>query len=62
MKSALKATEDRVLCLMSNAQGNILDDEELINTLSASKATSVEMAAKVRAWVYDRSRETLAQK
>ena len=47
MKSALTATEDRVLCLMSNAQGNILDDEELINTLSASKATSVEMAAKV---------------
>mmetsp|Transcript_8605 Transcript_8605/g.16207 ORF Transcript_8605/g.16207 Transcript_8605/m.16207 type:complete len:872 (+) Transcript_8605:3-2618(+) len=32
---------------MSNAQGNILEDEELIDTLSRSKATSVEISVKV---------------
>eukprot|EP00983_Pelagomonas_calceolata_P008820 286699-Pelagomonas_calceolata.AAC.1 len=36
--------EDRELCTV---QGNILDDEELINTLAQSKITSNEISAKV---------------
>merc|ERR1712054_567955 len=33
--------------MLSNSQGNILDDEELINTLAQSKVTSNEIAQKV---------------
>ena len=37
----------QILALLNKAQGNILDDEVLINALSASKAA----ANQVRAWV-----------
>lgn len=37
MKSELKDVEDKILVMLSNSQGNILDDEELINTLAQSK-------------------------
>eukprot|EP00741_Cyanophora_paradoxa_P007767 tig00001206_g7515.t1 len=47
-KKALKEIEDRILELLSSAQGNILDDETLINTLAQSKVTSEEIAKKVR--------------
>ena len=47
MKKELKEIEDKILFLLSNSQGDILDDEELINTLSQSKVTSNEIAAKV---------------
>eukprot|EP00736_Rhodelphis_marinus_P006943 Rmarinus@m.24609 len=47
MKKELKDIEDKILFLLSNSQGNILDDEELINTLAASKKTSVEINNKL---------------
>ncbi len=37
MKKELKDIEDKILFMLSNSQGNILDDEELINTLAQSK-------------------------
>ena len=39
-KKTLKELEDKILKLLSESQGNILDDEVLINTLSDSKITS----------------------
>lgn len=39
--------EDRVLKLLFAAQGNILDDEELVETLNESKETSVTIAARL---------------
>lgn len=36
-KNQLKAIEDRILKLLFNSEGNILDDEVLINTLNESK-------------------------
>ena len=48
MKKELKEIEDKILFLLSNSQGNILDDEELIDTLAKSKVTSNEISAKVQ--------------
>ena len=39
-KKQLKGIEDKILKLLSESEGNILDDEELIDTLSESKITS----------------------
>ncbi|XP_060586003.1 dynein axonemal heavy chain 6-like [Ruditapes philippinarum] len=39
-KNQLKAIEDRILKLLFESEGNILDNEELINTLNDSKVTS----------------------
>ncbi|KAK3733193.1 hypothetical protein QZH41_008554, partial [Actinostola sp. cb2023] len=39
-KNQLKAIEDRILKLLFHSEGNILDDEVLINTLNESKVTS----------------------
>ncbi|EFJ44216.1 dynein heavy chain 2 [Volvox carteri f. nagariensis] len=47
MKKELSDIEDRILAMLSASSGNILDDEELINTLAQSKVTSNEIAAKV---------------
>eukprot|EP00928_Gymnodinium_smaydae_P017340 TRINITY_DN16627_c1_g2_i1.p1 TRINITY_DN16627_c1_g2~~TRINITY_DN16627_c1_g2_i1.p1 ORF type:complete len:2315 (-),score=450.26 TRINITY_DN16627_c1_g2_i1:520-6690(-) len=46
-KAQLKEIEDRILELLSNAEGNILDDEELINTLANSKVTSQRIEERV---------------
>jgi dynein heavy chain len=43
----LKEIEDKILHLLKNAKGNILDDEVLIDTLAASKVTSNQIQAKV---------------
>ena len=40
MKKELKDIEDKILFMLSNSQGNILDDEELINTLAQSKVSN----------------------
>lgn len=40
-KKELKDIEDKILFMLSNSKGNILDDEELINTLSMSKASAM---------------------
>ena len=42
-KKELAQIEDKILKMLSEAGGDILDDEELINTLSASKVTSNEI-------------------
>jgi len=39
-KKQLKGIEDKILQLLSESKGNILDDEILINTLAESKVTS----------------------
>jgi len=46
MASQLKEIESTILKLLSESEGNILDDESLINTLSQSKVTSNEINAK----------------
>ena len=44
----LKEIEDKILYLLKNAEGNILDDEVLINTLADSKKTSDVIREKVK--------------
>jgi len=46
MAAQLKEIESSILRLLSESEGNILDDESLINTLSQSKVTSDEINAK----------------
>ncbi|CBZ56170.1 Dynein heavy chain 1, axonemal, related [Neospora caninum Liverpool] len=48
MKKELKSLEDKILQLLSQSQGNILEDEVLINTLAASKRTAAEINQKVK--------------
>ena len=47
MKKQLKEIEDKIIHLLSNSTGNILDDEELINTLAAAKTTSTDISKKL---------------
>lgn len=47
MKKELKEIEDKILYLLSSVQGSPVDDERLIETLGASKATSEEIQKKV---------------
>eukprot|EP00398_MALV-I-01_sp_L67-1_P000742 gene742-313_t len=47
-KAALKEIEDKILRLLSEASGNILDDEVLIDTLTQSKVTSNAIEEKVK--------------
>jgi len=47
MAKELKDIEDTILGMLSNSEGNILDDEELIETLATSKVTSDEINEKV---------------
>jgi dynein heavy chain len=46
-KKALKDIEDTILRLLKEAEGNILDDEVLIDTLGESKVTSTKIQEKV---------------
>ena len=46
-KNQLKAIEDRILKLLFHSEGNILDDEVLINTLNESKVSSMTVLRKV---------------
>lgn len=52
MKKELQEIENRILFLLSNSKGNILDDHELIETLASSKKTSTEITLKVRKIFY----------
>ncbi|GMH64342.1 hypothetical protein TL16_g03940 [Triparma laevis f. inornata] len=45
-QKTLKEIEDKILYMLANASGNILDDEDLINALDESKKTS--SAIKIR--------------
>lgn len=42
----LKETEDKILEVLSVAEGNILEDEEAINVLTSSKVLSNEIQVK----------------
>jgi len=44
-KTQLKAIEDRILKLLFESEGNILDNEDLINTLNDSKVRLVLQSA-----------------
>ncbi|KAL8439659.1 hypothetical protein Efla_004567 [Eimeria flavescens] len=47
MRLELKGIQEKILHVISQSQGNILDDEILTTTLQASKQTSEEIQAKV---------------
>ena len=47
-KAHLKTIEDEILALLAAAQGNILEDETLIDTLSKSKTTSNQIMEQVK--------------
>lgn len=47
-KATLKEIEDKILALLSSSTGNILDDEELIETLAGSKVLSVKIEEQVK--------------
>ena len=47
-KKILSEIEDKILHLLQTVQGNILDDETLIETLAASKVTANKIEEKVR--------------
>eukprot|EP00899_Mesostigma_viride_P018540 jgi/Mesvir1/26688/Mv20468-RA.1 len=55
-KSLLKTLEDTLLRELSNATGNILDNEELIQTLESTKSKAVEIGDKLA-----QSKETAAE-
>lgn len=46
-KTQLKSIEDKILYLLYHSEGNILDDEELIETLNESKETSAIIEARL---------------
>ena len=46
-KNQLKSIEDKILKLLFNSQGNILDDEVLIATLNDSKVTSTAIGVRL---------------
>jgi len=47
MRKQLQETEDQILKLLTSASGDILDDEELIDTLADSKKVSEEIVERV---------------
>lgn len=47
-KKQLGELEDKILRLLKESSGNILDDEQLINTLNHSKTTSSVISARVQ--------------
>lgn len=46
-KTQLKNIEDKILSLLFSSEGNILDNEELIETLNESKETSAIIASRL---------------
>ncbi|XP_041935143.1 dynein heavy chain 6, axonemal [Alosa sapidissima] len=47
-RNQLKAIEDRILKLLFNSKGNILDNEELVQTLQESKVTSEAIKSRLQ--------------
>jgi dynein heavy chain, axonemal len=47
-KDELKALEDKILQLLGSSTGNILDNEQLVNTLQEAKTTSESVGAALR--------------
>eukprot|EP00505_MAST-04D_sp_SCG-Rhode-Island_P006631 Stramenopile-MAST_4_protein_6631 len=48
MKKQLDEIEDRILYLLENCKGNILDDVEIITTLDEAKITSNDIGEKMK--------------
>ena len=48
MKKQMQDLESTILRMLSEASGDILDDESLINTLDASKKTSEDIKEKLQ--------------
>ncbi|PAA90370.1 hypothetical protein BOX15_Mlig021386g1 [Macrostomum lignano] len=46
-KKKIKELEDEILRLLNEAQGSLLDDEQLVNTLQTSKSTSAEVTEQL---------------
>lgn len=46
-KMQMKAVETRILAMLFTSEGNILDNEELVETLNESKETSAVIAARL---------------
>ena len=46
-KKQLASLEAKILQMLSDSQGNILDDEVLINTLADSKVVAVQISERV---------------
>ena len=46
-QKTLKEIEDKILHMLANASGNILDDEDLINALEESKKTSTAIKSRL---------------
>ena len=46
LRAFISLRQDKILELLSNSKGNILDDEELITTLANSKVTSTRYLAE----------------
>lgn len=62
-RKELADIENRILYLLSNSTGNILDDEELIDTLSTSKVKAEDISKQVRdAEVTEREIDTTREK
>ena len=47
-KKQLKDVEDKILYMLANSSGDILEDEALINNLAASKRTSQTISARMK--------------
>jgi dynein heavy chain len=47
-REQLKSIEDEILRMLFNSEGNILDNEQLINTLNDSKVTSTAIAERLQ--------------
>ena len=47
-KKKLQQLEDEILRLLNEAQGSLLDDEQLVNTLQTSKATSQDVSEQLQ--------------
>ncbi|KAH9558616.1 hypothetical protein CY35_06G017100 [Sphagnum magellanicum] len=57
----LSETEDQIILVLSSAEGNILEDETAINTISSSKALSVEIAEKQKTSVVTEAKIDMAR-
>ncbi|KAL3685151.1 hypothetical protein R1sor_003173 [Riccia sorocarpa] len=58
----LKEIEDRIIQILSSSEGNILEDETAIDTISSSKVLSVEIAEKQKVAVKTEARIDEARK
>ncbi len=51
-RNQLKAIEDKILKMLFESEGNILDNEELVNSLNDSKVNSILRLTKRKFFVF----------